>query len=164
MIMKLKTGFLALALTCLAFSSFSQVTSNDELDAVVTLLGVQKRDLVKELVHITAKDSTNFWKVYAAFEQDQKKLRKERIQAYEKFAKAYDNMDDKTADELAKSFAESRIGQEKLLEQYYSKMKAATSASLAIQFYQAETYYLTLARANIMQQLPSYGQVLKHKK
>jgi hypothetical protein len=162
--LKLMTGVLAVVLTCTTFSSFSQAVSNDELDAVVTLLGVQKRDLVKELVNITAKDSASFWKVYAAFEQDQKKNRKERIQAYEKFASSYDKMDDKTADELSKSFFKNRLEQEKLLEEYYGKMKVATSASLAIQFYQAETYYITLARATIMQQLPTYGQILKSKK
>jgi hypothetical protein len=162
--MKSKTVLLIVGLLSLSIYSFSQAVSNDEVDAIVTLLGVQKRDLVKELVHITPKDSANFWKVYTSFEQDQKKLRKDRLKDYDKFAKAYDKMDDKTADELAKSFAETRIAQEKLLEQYYGKMKVATSATLAIQFYQAETYYLTLARANIMQQLPSYGQVLKHKK
>jgi hypothetical protein len=162
--MKIKIAIIALAFLSSSVSSFSQTTSNDELDAIVTLLGAQKRDLVKALVHITPKDSANFWKVYASFEQDQKKLRKERIQSYEKFANSYDKMDDKTADELAKSFAETRIAQEKLLQEYYGKVKTATSATLAIQFYQAETYYLTLARANIMQQLPTYGQVLKQKK
>lgn len=162
--MNLRIGSVTLLLLSLSLSAFSQATSNDELDAIVTLLGVQKRDLIKELVNITSKDSANFWKVYAAFEQDQKKRRKERIQAYERFAAAYDKMDDKTADELARSFFNIRMSQEKLLEEYYTKVKAATSASLAIQFYQAETYYLTLARANIMQQLPTYGQVLKHKK
>jgi len=116
------------------------------------------------LVNITPKDSVNFWKVYSAFEQDMKKYRKERIQSFEKFAKAYSNMDDKTADEIAKVLFSVRSGQEKLFEEYYGKMKAATNASLAIQFYQAEIYYLTLARANIMQQLPAYGQVLKAKK
>jgi hypothetical protein len=151
-------------LLSLSLFSFSQATSNDEIDAIVTLLGAQKRDLVKELVNITPKDSTAFWKVYTAFEQDMKKFRKERIQNYEKFAKAYSNMDDKTADELAKSLFSNRSGQEKLFEEYYGKMKAATNASLAIQFYQCEIYYLTLARANIMQQLPAYGQVLKQQK
>lgn len=162
--MKLKFVLVTAFLLSLSLSSFSQAASNDELDAIVTLLGAQKRDLVKELVNITPKDSASFWKVYSAFEQDMKKFRKERIQNYEKFASAYNKMDDKTADELAKSFFETRSVQEKLFQQYYDKVKAATSASLAIQFYQAETYYLTLARANIMQQLPTYGQVLKQKK
>jgi len=162
--MKLKFVLMTVFLLSLSLSSFSLAVSNDELDAIVTLLGAQKRDLVKELVNITPKDSVNFWKVYSAFEQDMKKYRKERIQSFEKFAKAYSNMDDKTADEIAKVLFSVRSGQEKLFEEYYGKMKAATNASLAIQFYQAEIYYLTLARANIMQQLPAYGQVLKAKK
>jgi hypothetical protein len=162
--MKLRIGMITGIMMSFSVSLFAQTTSNDELDAIVTLLGAQKRDLVKALVNITTKDSANFWKVYTAFEQDQKKMRKERILSYEKFANSYDKMNDKTADELAKSFAETRIAQEKLLEQYYGKMKAATSATLAIQFYQAETYYLTLARASIMEQLPTYGQVIKQKK
>jgi hypothetical protein len=162
--MKLKFVLITVFLLSLSLSSFSQGNSNDELDAIVTLLGAQKRDLVKELVNIMPKDSAKFWKVYSAFEQDMKKYRKERIQGYEKFAKAYSNMDDKTADELAKILFTNRSGQEKLFEDYYGKMKAATNASVAIQFYQCEIYYLTLARANIMQQLPAYGQVLKQQK
>ncbi|HEV8514792.1 MAG TPA: hypothetical protein VGQ59_16020 [Cyclobacteriaceae bacterium] len=162
--MKLKFVLVTVFLLSLSLSSFSQATSNDELDAIVTLLGAQKRDLVKELVNITPKDSANFWKVYSAFEQDQKKSRKERIQSFEAFANAYNKMDDKTADELAKKLFETRLTQEKLFQQYFEKVKAATNATLALQFYQAETYYLTLARASIMQQLPTYGQVSKQKK
>ena len=111
---------------------------------------------------INPKDSANFWKIYADFEQEQKQLRKSFIQSYKKFADAYEKMDDKTADDLAKSSVANRIAQEKLLEKYYGKIKAATNASLAIQYYQAETYYITLSRANIMQQRPTYGQVLKN--
>ena len=162
--MKSKISLIALICTSIAFSSFSQAPTNDELDAIVTLLGMEKKQAINELVNITAKDSASFWKVYNAFESEQKQFRKKRIQTYEKLVKSYEAMDDKTADELAKDFFELRIGQEKILEQYYGKMKLATSSILAIQFYQAETYYLTLARATIMQQLPTYGQVLKYKK
>ena len=162
--MKLKTTFLALFFAGIAFSSYSQAPTNDELDAIVTLLGMEKKQAINELVNITSKDSANFWKVYNTFEDEQKKFRKKRILAYEKLVKAYSAMDDKTADELAKDFFELRIGQEKLLEQYYGKIKLATNSSMAIQFYQAETYFLTLARATIMQQIPTYGQILKANK
>jgi hypothetical protein len=160
--MKLKIAILALF--CVSASFSLQAQTNDELDAMVTLLGMEKKQAINELVNITTKDSVNFWKVYGAFEAEQKKFRKERMLSYEKLVKAYDAMDDKTADELAKQFFALRDGQEKLLVQYYTKVKTATNASLAIQFYQAETYFLTLARANIMQQLPTYGQILKSKK
>lgn len=159
--MKQKFAFLFLFCTSLAFSSFSQTPTNDELDAIVTLLGMEKKQAINELVSITSKDSVNFWKVYSTFEEEQKKFRKKRILTYEKLVKAYSAMDDKTADQLAKDFFELRMGQEKLLEQYYGKIKAATSSSMAIQFYQAETYFITLARGTIMQQIPTYGQILK---
>ena len=159
--MKLKIIFLVLFCTCVALSSFSQAATNDELDAIVTLLGMEKKQAINELINITTKDSANFWKVYSTFEEEQKKFRKKRILTYEKLVNSYNAMDDKTADQLAKDFFELRMGQEKLLEQYYGKMKVATSSSMAIQFYQAETYFITLARGTIMQQIPTYGQVLK---
>ena len=70
--MKSKITFIALICSSIAFSSFSQAPTNDELDAIVTLLGMEKKQAINELVNITAKDSANFWKVYNAFESEQK--------------------------------------------------------------------------------------------
>ena len=162
----MKTRLLTVAFLCLVMASptFSQSISNDEVDAVVTLFGIQKRQAVRELTYITTKDTVAFWKVYSAFEEDQKQYRKRRILAYDKLVKSYNSMNDKTADELTAEFVSLRVGQEKLLEQYYAKMKAATNAILALQYYQAETYLLTVARATIMQQIPTYGQMQKRAK
>ena len=60
---------------------------------------------------------------------------------------------------LAKRYFDNRQSQEKSLEEYYKKVKAATNATLAFEFYQAEVYLLTQIRASIMQQIPTYGQV-----
>jgi len=72
-----------------------------------------------------------------------------------------------TADSLAKQYFENRFGQEKSLEEYYTKIKTATNAMIAFEFYQAEVYLLTQIRAHIMQQIPTYGQfqaaINKHK-
>jgi len=159
--MKLRTTFLVLALIIISFLGHSQATSSDEIAAVATLLGVQKKQAINELVNITKHDSVSFWKVYNAFEEEQSKFRQTRIQLYERLVKSYSSMDNKGADQLAKDFFALRSGQEKLLLQYYEKIKTATNPVLAIQFYQAETYILTLARATIMQQIPTYGQMLK---
>ena len=83
---------------------------------------------------------------------------KPRIRLYEKTAQAYGNMTPATADSLAKQYFENRFGQEKSLEEYYKKIKAATNAVIAFEFYQAEVYLLTQIRASIMQQIPTYGQ------
>ena len=70
-------------------------------------------------------------------------------------------MNNKTADSLTTVHSALRITQEKLLEQYVAKIKTTTNPILAFQFYQAETYILTQVRASIMQQIPTYGQLIK---
>ena len=64
------------------------------------------------------------------------------------------------ADSLANVYFENRLGQEKLLESYYKKVKSATNAVLAFEFYQAEVYLITQIRAQIMMQIPTYGQLV----
>ena len=159
--MKLKIALLTLFFASTVGAAFSQARTNDELDAIVTLLGMDKKKAVAQLVKVAPKDSVAFWNVYQAFEDEQRKFRKQRITITENAVKAYDNMDPKTADGIVKEVVEFRIAQEKLLEQYYGKMKAATNPVLAFQFYQAEIYLITLARVSIMEQIPTYGELMK---
>src|ERR1700733_11281957 len=103
----MKSIFILIVLICVAsvVPSFAQ-TEDAEIDAIVTLLGVQKRQAVDQLVNITKKDSVSFWKTYAAFESEQSKFRKKRLQTYEKLVKSYDNLDAAASDQLAKDFIE----------------------------------------------------------
>ena len=77
---------------------------------------------------------------------------------------SYGNMNAHVADSLARKYFENRMNQEKSLEEYYSKIKAATNATVAFEFYQAEVYILTQVRAQIMQQIPTYGEFMVAKK
>ena len=134
-------------------------TSDAEADAVVNLLGVQKKEAVAKLVHVTGKDSVAFWKIYDEYQQVNKATAKTRIGLYEKTAQAYTNMTPAIADSLAGQYFNNRIAQEKTLHTYYKKIKDATNAVTAFEFYQAEVYILTAIRAQIMQKVPTYGQV-----
>src|SRR6185436_1582758 len=82
---------------------------------------------------------------------------KTRLKLYEKTAKSYDRMTATVADSLATQFFTNREEQELELEAYYKKVKAATNAVLAFEFYQAEVYLLTQMRIQIMAQIPTYG-------
>jgi hypothetical protein len=84
---------------------------------------------------------------------------KARIGLYEKTAQSYSNMTPAIADSLAGKYFTNRFDQEKTLELYYKRIKAATNAIIAFEFYQAEVYMLTQLRASIMQQIPTYGQL-----
>lgn len=161
--MKTKWILFTLMLCTFSLSGFAQLTQEDadaETDAVLTLLGIQKKEAISKLVFIESKDSVAFWKLYNEFLAANKKNAKVRIQLYEQTATSYDNLLASTADSLAGHFFKQRLEQEKLLETYYSKIKTATNPILAFQFYQAEVYLLTALRAQIYQQIPTYGELL----
>ena len=156
--MKVKFAFLTAFCLGMIFEATAQ-TSDAEADAIVNLLGVQKKEAVSKLVPVTGKDSIAFWKIYDEYQQLNKSTAKMRIGLYERTAHAYGNMTPAIADSLASKYFYNRMDQEKTLETYYKKIKDATNAVTAFEFYQAEVYLLTLMRAQIMQQVPTYGQV-----
>jgi len=133
-------------------------TSDEEAQAIVNLLGVQKKEVIAKLVVIPAKDSTNFWKLYDEYQKKIIPVAKSRIHLYEKTAMSYSNMTPKIADSLAKKYFENRMTQEKTLEEYYQKIKTAVNAVTAFEFYQAEVYITTQVRSYIMQQIPTYSE------
>ena len=157
--MKIKTA-LTTAFFIVTFSGSYAQTSDAEAEAIVNLLGVQKKEAISKLVPVTGKDSVTFWKIYDEYSQLNKATAKSRITLYEKTALAYTNMTPAVADSLANKYFTNRMEQEKTLETYYKKIKAATNAVVAFEFYQAEVYLLTQIRAQIMQQIPTYGQLL----
>jgi hypothetical protein len=157
--MNIKITLLAAFFIGAVSGSFAQ-TSDAEADAMVNLLGVQKKEAVAKLVQVGGKDSAAFWKIYDEYQHLNKTTAKARINLYEKTAVAYNNMTPAIADSLASKYFGNRIEQEKTLEVYYKKIKVATNAVIAFEFYQAETYLLTLMRSQIMQQIPTYGQLL----
>ena len=155
----MKIKILLTAMVCIgSINSFAQ-TSDAEAEAIVNLMGVQKREVIAKLVSVSGKDSIAFWKLYDEYQKKNLATGKSRIRLYEETALAYRNMTPGTADSLATKYFENRYGQEKTLEEYYKKIKAATNSVIAFEFYQAEVYLLTQIRASIMQQIPTYGQV-----
>jgi hypothetical protein len=134
-------------------------TSDAEADAMANLLGVQKKEAISKMVAVSAKDSAAFWKIYDEYAKKNVAVAKQRIKLYEQTVQSYGNMTATTSDSLAQRYFASRMDQEKTLEEYYLKIKKATNATVAFQFYQSEVYLLTQIRANIMQQIPTYGQV-----
>src|SRR6478609_4030076 len=153
----MKTVWITLFSMFIISATYAQ-TSDAEADAIINLLGVQKREAVSMLVSVSSKDSVAFWKIYDEYAQANKATAKSRIKLYEKTAIAYSDMTPARADSLATKYFLNRQEQEKSLETYYKKVKAATNPIVAFEFYQAETYLLTQIRAQIMQQIPTYGQ------
>ena len=159
----MKKLFFLFVLAGIVTSTYAQ-TSDAEADAIINLLGVQKKEAIAKLVAIESKDSSAFWKIYDEYLTRNKEIAKNRIRLYENTAQAYNTMNSSVADSLSRKFFQNRMEQEKSLEDYYNKIKAATNAVSAFQFYQAEVYLITMVRAQIMQQIPTYGEMKLHNK
>lgn len=117
---------LATIFSFFTISSFAQNSAADEdaeTDAILTLLGIQKKEAVAQLVNIEKKDSAAFWNLYNEYLSKNKQNAKERVLLYEKTAESYDSMNAKTADSLATKFFKQRFDQEKHIEDYYKKIK-----------------------------------------
>jgi hypothetical protein len=150
-------SLLFLALCVSTLSGFAQ-TSDAEAEAIINLLGVQKKEAIAKMVSVKGKDSVAFWKLYDEYQKKNADIAKSRLKLYEKTATSYQNMSNSLADSLAKKYFDNRISQEKSLQEYYTKIKTATNSTIAFEFYQAEVYLLTMVRAQIMQQIPTFGQ------
>src|SRR5688572_12851818 len=101
----MKIKFLLLVLLCVGttVSTIAQ-TSDAEAEAIINLLGVQKREAIAQLVNVSGKDSVAFWKIYDEYIQLNKKTSLSRIKLYEKTALSYNNMTSGRADSLANQY------------------------------------------------------------
>ena len=153
----MKKILLVLVGSVFAIQLYAQ-TSSEEAEAIAKLFGVQKKEAIAKLVKVSGKDSVSFWKLYDEYQKQNIATAKSRIHLYEKTAMSYDNMNPHTADSLARKYFNNRMEQEKALEEYYGKIKSATNATTAFEFYQAEVYVLTMVRSQIMQQIPTYSE------
>jgi hypothetical protein len=156
--MNLKSSILSILFVFGVFAAQSQ-TSDAEAEAIINLLGIQKKQAIEKLVPVSGKDSVAFWKLYSEYEKENKTFAINRLALYEKTAASYSNLTAAIADSLAIKYFSNRVEQEKSMEVYYKKIKDATNAVVAFEFYQAEVYMLTQLRAQIMQQIPTYGQL-----
>jgi len=66
--MKLKIILLITLFSGTTYAAWCQ-TSDDEAEAIINLLGVQKKEAVAKLVPDTGKDSIAFWKIYDQYQQ-----------------------------------------------------------------------------------------------
>jgi hypothetical protein len=129
----MKIRILLVAVLCGLFSvSLFAQTSDEEIDALANLWSVQKKQAMAQLVPVAGKDSVSFWTIYNEYLEKNKATMKSRLKLYESTAKAYNFMTPGTADSLARKYFSIRSDQEKSLEVYYNKVKAATNAVTAL--------------------------------
>ena len=138
----------------LAFISLNAQTSNEEIDYIQAMFGMEKRAAVKEFIELSDTETNAFWKNYDEYEGLRKIMGKERIELLDKFVLGYESMTDQESIEWMKSVMSLRQRNEKLIEKYYKKILKECSPVAAMQFYQVESYVLAGIRFQILENVP----------
>lgn len=156
--------FLTAACFFILFSASAQVTQ-DDINLVQSMYGMEKRDLVQQYIKFNdSVSATAFWKLYDEYEVDRKKLGQDYIAILTDYANNFATLDDKKADELVSKSSENNIAYEKLYMKYYKKMKAPIGALKASQFFQLEAYLRSAIKTSILDEIPFIGEIDKTKK
>ena len=151
-----------LVLSLLLLSHILLAQSNqEEIDFFQSVFGMEKKALVAEFIKLEGAQKDAFWTAYDEYEAKRKALGQRRIAILHKYANSYATLDDLTTDEIIKEVITLQGKNDKLVADYYKKMKKSAGTKPAAQFYQIEGYILSKIRATIMENIPLIGEMDK---
>ena len=156
----MKKTLLTTLMVALAFFAFSQ-SNKEEIDLVQSVFGMEKKALVAEFIKLEGAPKDAFWTAYDEYEAKRKELGQKRISVLKKYANSYATMDDITTDEIIKEVITLQGKNDKLIADYYKKIKKGSGTKAAAQFYQIEGYILSKIRSTIMENIPLIGEIEK---
>jgi hypothetical protein len=136
------------------FAFVNAQSNKEEIDLMQAAFGMDKKAVVSEFVKVDAAQKDAFWKLYDEYETQRKDLGKKRIELIQKYADNFDKLTNEFADSWTKEVLAHGNKTDALLESYYNKVKKATNPVVALQFYEIETYILTVIRLAILEELP----------
>ncbi|WP_057935753.1 hypothetical protein [Algoriphagus resistens] len=147
---------------CLLFSSiqisYAQDTVEDEITLIQSSFGMDKKQIIEGYMDLSDEIAPGFWTVYQAYEESRKELARERLIIIDDFLSDYGQMNEETADNLAKRTLKNDMALSKLHSSFYRKFKKATSALDAAKFMQIDTYIHNTIRNALQQELPFIDQ------
>jgi hypothetical protein len=156
----MKTKFLKILSLLFLTTMFGQTsaaqTYSEEVDFFQSIFGMQKKEIVAEFLSIDTDNA--FWVMYDEYETKRKSMGKERLEVLLNYVENYDSLNDTKYDELISNMIKLRKGTDKLIDQYYKKIKKTSGSKIAAQFFQIETYFLSEIRTTIFEGIPYIGE------
>jgi hypothetical protein len=149
----MKKYILLVAASLLASFTYAQ-SNKEEVDLVQAAFGMDKKAAVAEFVKPSAAQKDAFWKLYDEYETQRKELGKQRIALLNEYAEKYATMTSDQADAWSKKVMELQKKTDNLITTYYGKVKGVSDGIVATQFYQFESYVLSVIRASVLDAIP----------
>lgn len=156
----MKTKFLnftsILFIALLFGQTINAQTNREETDLYQSVFGMEKKAIVADFIGVES--SNPFWGLYDEYETKRKELVRRRLGALVNYVENYDSLENAQYDEVVTDMISLRNKTDKLMDQYYKKIKKASGSKVAAQFFQLEGYFLTQIRAAIFDEIPYIGE------
>ena len=93
------------------------------------------------------------------YEIQRMELGRKSLDLLEKYANNYVDIGDVLTDDLIYRMQIHKKSLDKLIDQYYKKIKKASGSKVAAQFYQFENYILSAIRLEVLESIPFIGEL-----
>jgi len=141
--------------------SFAQ-SNKEDIEMIQAIYGKDKKAIVADFIMPADEEKTkSFWTQYDAYETERKALGQKRIALLEKYANAYNDLDDKTTDDIMVQSMSLQKQADGLIGTYYGKIKKSVGVKQAAQFYQLESYLMSATRVYILGHIPFIDELEK---
>jgi Spy/CpxP family protein refolding chaperone len=141
----MKKSTIIAGIFCFLFANVitAQSTVKEEIDIIQGAFGAEKKEIMAKNLDLTGVDATSFWKIYDEYEVERKAIGKDRLNLLNTYTTATGKFTNDQADEMLKKSMSLRSSEDKLIGKYTNKIKKATNATVASQFYMIESYIET---------------------
>lgn len=147
-------------MVALSFFAYSQ-SDKEEVDLVQSMFGMEKKAVAADFIQLDDAQKDAFWVTYDEYETKRKALGKKRLDLFNRYVTTYELLDDTSMDKIIQDMTSLQTKTDKLIADYYKKVKKQSSVKAAAQFYQFEHYVLSNIRTEIMETIPLIGELEK---
>ena len=141
------------------FTGFTHGQSTqEEVDYFQSIFGMGKKAVVAEFINPEGSGMESFWELYDQYEVTRKQMGQSRLELLHAYVKDYGQQNDDELDLMTKNIMKQKKSLDKLIDQYYKKIRKASGSKAAAQFYQIENYILGAIRLFILDEIPFIGE------
>jgi hypothetical protein len=151
---------LVLIITLVATIAKAQ-SSDNEIQMLQSIFGMQKKEMAKQAIQIPEGNEIAIWALYDEYEVKRKELGKQRLEGLEEYAEKYYELEGEVLQEMIKKSIKLNNSFNKLIASYTKKIQKAANEKTAFQFYQLESYILSLIRVELLETFPFVGEFEK---
>lgn len=152
-----KLRFLLVALLLPGWASAQD--AQDELQMIKSMFGSEKDLIVGEFVKLDDKNKDKFWALYKEFETTRKDIGQRKFSILNNYVKKYNVLPEAELEEVMNEIIALNASQDKLIAQYFRKVKKTCGLAVAAQFYQIEWYLLSEIRTSILENIPVFSEL-----